>query len=180
MSTLFQSGKRVKVTLALVLALLLLAIPQTAQANSYHPVPSCQGSFRFCAGVEMAKTRLRATAFTLPWITWADEHQVLIVEHPEFTPGYWWAKVWEPRPTIWGSSFVTGSSQDASILVHEIAHLQDGPDCVADPFSHARVIYWQLLAAEKLGAPADYILTLYNQWGRYYREVNGRIDPCRR
>jgi len=167
--------------LALVLALLLLALlPVTAQAASYHPVPNCQGSPRFCAGVEMAKTRLRANVFTLPWIQWADEQRVLIVEHPEFVPGQWWAKVWEVRPTIWGPSSVTGSAKDASILLHEIAHLQDGPDCVLDPFSHARVIYWHLLAAEKLGAPADYILMIYNQWQRYSRETGGRTEPCRR
>jgi len=130
----------------------------------------------------MAKTRLRANSFTLHWIQWADEQRVLIVEHPEFVPGQWWAKVWEKRPTIWGPSSVTGSPEDASILVHEIQHFVDGKDCVADPWSHERVVFIQLLAAEKLGAPADYILMLYNQWQQYSRWVNveGVIEPCRR
>ena len=165
-----------------ILTLLILGfvMPHLVQANSYHPVPNCRGSPRFCAGIEMAKTRLRANAFTLPWVQGADQHQVLIVEHPEFVPGQWWAKVWEVRPTIWGPPSVTGSPQDASILVHEIQHLMDGVACVADPFSHARVFFVELLAAEKLGAPAEYVLTLYNQWQRYSREMQGQPDPCRR
>ena len=114
-----------KTKLLLALGIILALLPATAQAYSYHPVPNCQGRPTFCARVEMARSRLRANDFTLPWIQWADEHRVLIVEHPEFVPGQWWAKVWEVRPTIWGPSSLTGGARDASILVHEIQHLQD-------------------------------------------------------
>ena len=131
----------------------------------------------------MVKIRLRASAFTQPWIQWADDQQVLIVEHPEFVPSQWWAKVWEVRPTIWGPSTVTGNAEDASILVHEIQHLLEGPTCVTDPWSHQRAFFAQWRAAKELGASEGYIQALYGQEQRYRLETVsmeelGRTDPC--
>lgn len=110
---------------------------------------------------------------------WADTNEILVVEHSELIRRQWWSKVWESHPTIWATSTVTGDAIDSAILVHEISHLMDGPECVVDPFSHERVLFWEMLAAYSLGE-RDYFWTLWGQQHRYEREARGLVESCRK